>query len=170
MELWWWVHIYVHFNILLLRNTFWFSSHSIFRSLTVCLGAGFSHFLSHLQLCEDFHLVLALGVNVGCLLCISCRVGSAWQLVRSQWSVYGRWQVINRLCASSRVGRNSSILCLSVSSPSLLSSPRPLLSLLLSLLKCTPEISFCFGLCCCPNSEQCSYRRMTGINDVRDSV
>lgn len=121
MELWWWVYIYVHFNILLLRSTFWFASPSIFRSLTACLGAGFSCFLPHLQLCGDFHLVLALGMNVGCLLCISCRVGSAWQLVRAQWSVYGLWQVIacvagNRLCAS--LGWGGTVLsCVSLSPP-----------------------------------------------------
>lgn len=167
MELWWCVYIYVHFNILLLRSTFRFASLPIFRSLTACLGAGLSHFLPHLQLCRDFHLVLALGVNAGCLLCISCRVVSAWQLEHGDlFMVGGR----KSLCVSSRVGRNGSVLCLSVSSsPSLLCSPRPLLSLVLSLLKCAPEVSFCFGQCCCPNLQQCSYCRMPGINDVGDS-
>ena len=113
MELWWWVYIYVHFNILLLRNTFWFSSHSIFRSLTGCLGADFSHFLSHLQLCEDFHLVLALGMNVGCLLCISCKMGSAWQLIRAWWSVFGRWQVI--ACVPALGWGGTALSCVSLS-------------------------------------------------------
>lgn len=46
MELLWYVYISIHFNILVLRSTFWFDSPSIFRRFTACPLAYFLHFSS----------------------------------------------------------------------------------------------------------------------------
>lgn len=66
MELLWYMYIYIHFNILFLRGTFWFDVPSISRRFTACLLAYFLHFSSLSSIMWGFlSYVRHLGWNVG---------------------------------------------------------------------------------------------------------
>lgn len=160
MELLWYMYIYINFDILFPRGTFWFDAASIFRRFTACLLAYFLHFSSLSSITWGFlscvrHLEWNVGglalyllmsgvcltINQNTVICLQpTALHHTYYSIREKMC-YGVLRL--SLCFL------SSILC--VAHPSRFSA------VAFSLLKFTSEDVLCFGLCYHWKLWQCSY-------------